>query len=132
MCWDVIGSCEVWQTLQVREICVGAVDSLADRACNKDSCALYFRSTICVVPFCHRVSPSVLGQAAVALAAKLRDSSSKVAEVAWAAIQKRLDDADPDVNRVWLEEVRCIQLNPSVRSEAGSRPNWLHTDWVQK
>lgn len=56
----------------------------------------------------------------MALAAKLRDSSTKVAEVAWAAIQKRLDDADPDVNRVWLEEVRCIHLNPSVRSEAGS------------
>ena len=58
-------------------------------------------------------------QAAAAVAAKLQDSDAKVANAAWAAIRKRLGDADPDVNRVWLEEVHCNHLNPSVRGEAG-------------
>ena len=42
-----------------------------------------------------------------------------MAEAAWTAIQKRLEDEDPDVNRVWLEAVNCSHLHPSVRSEAG-------------
>lgn len=75
---------------EVRAICVSAVDSLADRTDNK---------------------------AAAAVAAKLQDSDAKVANAAWAAIRKRLGDADPDVNRVWLEEVHCHELNPSVRGE---------------
>ena len=42
-----------------------------------------------------------------------------MAEAAWTAIQKRLEDEDPDVNRVWLEAVNCSHLHPSVRGEVG-------------
>eukprot|EP00913_Durusdinium_trenchii_P020386 g19150.t1 len=75
---------------EVRAKAVSAVDSLADRTDNK---------------------------AAAALAARLQDAEAKVAEAAWAAIRKRLEDADPDVNRVWLEEIRCRDLNPKVHAE---------------
>ena len=71
-------------------------------------------------PMLPHVAPCCPGvQAAAAVAAKLQDSDAKVANAAWAAIRKRLGDADPDVNRVWLEEVHCHELNPSVRGEAG-------------
>ena len=58
-------------------------------------------------------------EAAAALSARLRDAEADVAKAAWSAIQKRLEDSDPDVNRVWLEELRCTDLNPTVHAEAG-------------
>lgn len=72
----------------VRRVAVSAVDSLADRTDSK---------------------------AAAALGAAL---AGDVAKSAWMAIKKRLNDADPDVNRVWLEELRCSQLNEEIRAEA--------------
>jgi len=90
---------------EVRGICVLAVDSLADRADNK---------------------------AALAIAAKLGDVEAKVAEAAWTAIQKRLEDEDPDVNRVWLEAVNCSHLHPSVRGEVVSAVlrNLIDHNWL--
>lgn len=90
---------------EVRGICVLAVDSLADRADNK---------------------------AALAIAAKLGDVEVKVAEAAWTAIQKRLEDEDPDVNRVWLEAVNCSHLHPSVRGEVVSAVlrNLIDHNWL--
>ena len=74
----------------MRASCVAAVDALADKT-----------------------DP----RAALALALRLSDAEASVASGAWQAIRKRLLDADPDVNRVWLEEVRLGQLNLRVRGE---------------
>ncbi|CAJ1343073.1 unnamed protein product [Effrenium voratum] len=90
---------------EVRQSAIAAVNSLAEKTDNK---------------------------AAGALAALLEDGDASVASATWTAVRPRLTDSNPDVQRVWLEDIRCKSLNPAVRSEVivAILPKLASTKWL--